>query len=241
MNITNFLLSLISKIIIRNRENFFKITAQADQIITWLVGFSFTTIALLLSIKDSSSLITSQLSHILLIFSSLTIIIGILYRIFIYSTQLIENKLLIKFEAYIEGLNNSSQIDHPRKLTDSDTCEDIIRYFKEDFKIDMSYIDVNNLQPVEKEVTKAILYRQYSNLSNSFSDHFKGEIYKTGQILKKHFGYSEQQLKKLTETTQTKYNLPTFYWVCFYSSVTLFYLTIFMFLIGFMVFFFSVL
>src|SRR5690554_7432175 len=91
MTFTQYMLNNLQIIISRNREYYFKISEQADKIIVWLVGFSIASIAL--SISNSKLLIeiSDLLPAVIIIFSSLTIIFGVLYRTFIYIAQTLEN------------------------------------------------------------------------------------------------------------------------------------------------------
>jgi hypothetical protein len=113
MELSKFILSVTSQVILRNRDNFYKVSEQADKIIVWLVGFSIAIIALLLSNNQIIISISSRLPIYLILIYACVIAFGILYRSFLYISQLMSNKLLILFETYIELMRNIQNIDDP--------------------------------------------------------------------------------------------------------------------------------
>ena len=235
MRLSNYILNATLQTVSRNREIYFKINDQSDRIIVWLVGFSIATIALIISKSHLISDLAINLPIILIIFCCATIIFGILYRTLVYVAQFLENHLLLKFEAYVGGLNGP-RIDTPRILKESDTLEDIILFFKTDFDLDFSNIPVKDLTLQQKEIYKSIVSSHYINLALAFQDHLNNELGKISEVLKYHFGYSDKKLNRIKNLKKSNRILPRFFWFCFYSSHILFLTTILTFMAGIVVF-----
>ena len=144
-NLQKWIFNLISKSLTNNRQYFYKITDQADRIIVWLVGFSISSIALSISNYFEVNKVISNLSHYIIIFGCLTIIFGILYRIFLYLAHVLELNIFLAFEGYIEGYNNPPNIHFGRQINNYNTYQDIISFIKEDFDVDIEQIDTAHL------------------------------------------------------------------------------------------------
>jgi hypothetical protein len=115
-------LKSVFEIITNNRKNFNKVSEHSDRIIVWLVGFSITIIALLLS--KSELLISARdiVLNLILIYS-FVIVFGILYRIFSYLVRHFENKLLMTFEGYISTITNIPSLPNKTILETKQTQE----------------------------------------------------------------------------------------------------------------------
>jgi len=237
MNLSKYLLSTSFQIISRNRDNFYKISDQSDKIIVWLVGFSIAIIALLLS--KGNLLFPLSLNYLtaLILIYSFTIVFGILYRISMYLTQLIENRLFVNFEGYIFNLLNGPKIDMPRKLKETDTYFDIIQYFKEDFRLEFNDLPpTENLSPEVLHVFKQIVAVFYNKLSLSLNKALNEEIEQVAQVLKHHFGYSEKMLDRLRNLKQPYKFSKKIIWVLMSITHILFLATVSVFLSGVILF-----
>jgi len=231
MDISKYLLSTSFQIISRNRGNFYRISDQSDKIIVWLVGFSIAIIALLLS--KSNLLIPLSLNYLvaLVLIYSFSIVFGILYRICMYLTQLIENRLFINFEGYILNLLNGPKIDRPRQLKETDTYFDILKYFKEDFHLEFDNLpSTENLSPEILHVFKLIVADFYNKLSISLYKALNEEVEQVAQVLKHHFGYSERMIDRLRNLQQPYKFSKRIIWVlnCFAHILFLTTVTVFM-------------
>ena len=95
----NILLKELYKITIDSvkdsRESTKFIFDKSDDIIKWIVGFFATIIAFLISeikMKNIESLKNSDLEYIILIYSFIIIILGLLFRMFSFLTQITQLK-----------------------------------------------------------------------------------------------------------------------------------------------------
>src|SRR5690554_3995180 len=176
MTFTQYMLNNLQKIISRNREYYFKISEQADKIIVWLVGFSIASIAL--SISNSKLLIeiSDLLPAVIIIFSSLTIIFGVLYRTFIYIAQTLENHMLISFEGYVEGYNNPPDIELPRDINNNESIENLVNFLHEDFKVEIGEINKGNLSQEQISKIQEDLIKYYRTLSEISTKHFNSQV-----------------------------------------------------------------
>jgi hypothetical protein len=238
MRLSNYILSSTLQIVTKNREAYFKINDQADRIIVWLVGFSIATIALIISKVNLISDLSQNLPFVLIIFCSLTIIFGILYRIFLFIAQFLENHLLLKFEAYVGSLN-WPRMDTPRFLKETEPIEDLIKYFKNDFDIDFSNLSIKDFTPQQIETYRSILFSHYINSAIVFQNQLNSELDEISNVLKSHFGYSDKKLAPIKNPKKSNKVLPRIFWICFYVAHILFLLTILIFMIGVIVFLFN--
>lgn len=225
MDKTNFqgwILSLISKSISSNRQYFYKITEQSDKIIVWLVGLSITSIALTISKESKLDSVIFNLTNYILIFGSLTVIFGVLYRIFLYIVQTLEIKILIAFEMYIEGYNNPPKVHFGRELSDEDTYEDIISFFKDDFDREIESIDTTTLNTDQiKDLRQKLIdfYLSHNNWANKKLEKEKNEV---KNVLSTYLGYSNKKLDKIFNPKKFKFRITKLYWFCLYTTSTFF-------------------
>lgn len=235
MRLSDYAFKSTLEIVLKNREAYFKITDQSDRIIVWLVGFSIATIALLISKSNTLINLPPNLPQTIVIFASLVIILGILYRTILYVAQFLENHLLLRFEGFV-GSIHGPKLATPRNLKETDTLEDIIKYFKTDFDLDFSNIEINGLNDQQKEVYRLIVYSHYSKLSTAFKEDLENELNRISTVLKYHFGYSKKSLNRFKELKRANRRIPRFFWFCFYSSHVLFLLTVLTFMVGTLLF-----
>jgi hypothetical protein len=235
MRLSDYAFNSTLQIVSKNREAYFKITDQADRIIVWLVGFSIATIALLISTSNTVINIPHNLPQIIVIFASLVIILGILYRTLLYVAQFLENHLLLKFEGFV-GSIHGPKLATPRTLKETDTLEDIIKYFRTDFDLDFSNIEINDLNEQQKEVYRLIVYSQYTKLATTFKEDLDNELNRISNVLMYHFGYSKKSVNRFKELKGSSRRIPRLFWFCFYSSHVLFILTVLTFMMGTLLF-----
>lgn len=239
MDLTQFILTSFHKLLSNNRVYFYKISDQADKIIVWLVGFSISSIVLSISNKNMLDEISPNTSFIIVIFSSITIITGVLYRIFIYIAQNLENQMFLNFEGYIEGYNNESNFPLPREIKDNECIINLISFLEEDFNIEVSVhdnIDESRLSPEQKEEYRSHLIKQYRELSEIHSKHIKSQIEDIKSVLKANFGYSNKKINNIFDSVKSNLNSQRLYWFSLYLSGTLFIISTSVFTSGYIVF-----
>ena len=230
------MLATIQKILNRNREFYYKLTDQADRIIVWLVGFSIASIALSISNEKLINEISGNLSKTIVIFSSITIIFGVLYRTFMYLAQSIENQMIVNFEGYIEGYNNPPDITLPREIEDNETVNNLIYYLKEDFNIDIQAVNENNLSQEQYTKMQNDLFEYYNTLAEINNKHLDSQIDEIKDVLKSNLGLSEKRLERIFNQEKPKINWHKIYWFSIYFSTILFLVTTLVFVSGFITF-----
>jgi len=236
MDFTKFMLANLQKIISRNRDYFYKLSDQADRIIVWLVGFSIASIALTLSNQVILVEISKTLPLIIVVFASLTIIFGILYRTFMYLAQVIEIQMLITFEGYVRGYINPPEISLSRELKGNETINDLNNFLKEDFNVEISEINEENLNSDQVSEIRINLINYYHSLAVINDKFLKSQITDIKNVLKSILGYSEKKADHIFYPVKTKINWHKFYWFSMNISVILFLMTTLVFISGFIIF-----
>ncbi len=217
-----WMLNLLRDILLKNRDHFNRISDQSDKIVVWLVGFSIASITLSIGNKELVNSIIPNISGTILIFSALTSIFGILYRIMLYLYQTFEIQILMNFEGFIEGYNDPPEIHFGRNIADSDNYDDIVDYLKIDFDIDFEKPNLVNATPEESNIARVNLIEYYNSLNNWHNNNLETQIQNIKDTLKLHLGYSQKKLDSIFNPKEPKVKLTTAYWFCLYSAVTLF-------------------
>lgn len=235
MELTKFVLTGLQNILSRNREYFYKQSDQADRVIVWFVGFSIASIALTISNQNALMGISKKLPLIIVIFSCLTIIFGVLYRIFMYFAQCLENQMLISFEGYVEGYCNTPNIHFPRELSGNETLEEMINYINVDFNIEKPIIEEGlNEEEISRRLQLTInFYKSLVDNNNKNLEYQKTEI---KNALKSKLGYSDKKVNQIFNPVIPKVDWTKFYWFSLYFSLILFVLTSLIFIAGFIIF-----
>jgi len=220
-----WILGLIKKTLSENRQYFYKITDQADKIIVWLVGFSVTSIALTISHSEELNLFLKNFSNYVLIFGSLTVILGVLYRIFVFIAQSLELRILLEFETYVEGYNNPPIIHVGRDINDSNTYDEIVDFIKTDFEIEIERIDITVLNTAEITKIRQAALNYYNSLNYWNNKQFENEKEGVKSVLMTQLGNSKRKVEKVfNDTTPNKY-VRKVYWISLFTSQTLFVLS----------------
>lgn len=215
-------LSLLNKTISNNRQYFYKISDQSDKIIVWLVGFSITSIALSINKEKELNTFINNLTDYILICGSLTVIFGVLYRIFLFLTQALEVNILVAFEGYIEGYNNPPGVHFGRDLTENDTYYDIIQYMKTDFDIEIERVDITLLDSTHAEIMRKSVIDYYNSLNNWSNQKLERETNEIKSVLSAYLGYSKEKLDRLFNPKEPKIRTTSLYWFSLYAASTLF-------------------
>ena len=227
-----WILGLVRKTLSENREYFYKITEQADKIIVWLVGFSITSIALSISKSTELNIFLKNLTEIIFVFGSLTIIAGILYRIFVYIAQSLELKILLEFDTYVEGYNNPPVIHVGRGITDTNTYDEIVDFIFEDFEKKVDRIDISKMNPKQVFEIRQAALNFYESLNYWENKQFEEEKKGIKNVLINHLGNSERKVEKAFSNTEPNKFIRKAYWTCLYAARILFILSCLSFTLG---------
>lgn len=176
-----------------SRESTKFIFDKSDDIIKWIVGFFATIIAFLISeikIKNIESLKDSDLEYIVLIYSLIIIILGLLFRMFSFLTQITLNNITESYLGHARGaIIDTNNIPEPRKISDSETVENLIYYLKVDFGKDVEYNS--------DEEYRILLTNFYKTLSEGNDIHQQFQAF--NQAISKYFGITSKKIKKISE------------------------------------------
>ncbi len=220
-----WILSIVNKTISHNRQYFYKMTEQSDKIIVWLVGLSITSIVLTINNGLKLNSVINNLTTYVLIFGSLTVIFGVLYRIFLYIAQTLEINILIAFEMYIEGYNNPPKVHFGRELLDEDTYEDIVSFFKDDFEIEIESINTATLDTNQIEVLRKSVIDYYLSLNNWANKKLEKEKNEVKDVFSTYLGYSNKKLDRIFNPKAPTIKSTNLYWYSLYAASALFILS----------------
>ena len=231
-NFQGWILGLIRKTLSENRDYFYRITEQADKIIVWLVGFSIASIALSISQTTQLNIFLENLTNYVVIFGSLTIIIGVLYRISVFIAQSLELKILLEFDAYVEGYNNPPIVHVGREIKDHNTYDEIVNFLKEDFGKEVERLDNSKLNPNQLSAIRQAALDYYNSINYWENKLLAKEMEGVRSVLMTHLGYSKRKVEEAFNNTEPNKLVRKAYWTCLYSSMILFIFSCLSFTIG---------
>jgi hypothetical protein len=228
MERTNFkiwLLDNTSKTLKDQRQYFYKLADQSDKIIVWLAGFSVTAIVLVIGKFDKTIKIHEDFNQVILIFSSLTIVLGLLYRIFLYVTQFLELKILSEFDLLVDILKNPPVLNTHREIKDKDTYDDIIKYIETDFNMKIDRKDISLLDPKQVIALRCSVAYYYNTLcfwDKKIMDRDRLEV---KEIFYKYLGNPKRKVDKAFKNPEPNRLIRQIYWICVYLSRIFFIMT----------------
>jgi len=224
-NLQGWFLNQFKESINRYRESFFRVTDQSDKIIVWLVGFSIASIALTLEKRDAMNVLIGNFADYIFIFGSITIITGVLYRVFLFIAQSLEINILIAFESYIEGYNNPPNIHIGRSISENDTYDEIVDFIQEDFGVEIDRFPINILTPDQLKPLRDSIVTYYSALNKWENQKFESAINEIKDILHKNLGYSKKRLEKVFDFDRSNSTKTKLFWIFNYTASVLFLLS----------------
>lgn len=137
--------------------------------------------------KNIESLKNSDLEYIILIYSFIIIILGLLFRMFSFLTQITLNNITESYLGQARGaIVDTNNIPEPREITENETVENLIYYLKVDFGKDVEY---NN-----DEEYRILLTNYYKTLSEG--NDIKQQFETFNQTISKYFGITSKKIKK---------------------------------------------
>jgi hypothetical protein len=114
------------------------IHTQADSLITWLVGFAFTALCLIVANISSIKTNLKSTAKPIVICFFITIVIGLIFRYISYLTILFQKDLE---DHYLQGAYGDLEMTpiKPEEEIEDSSFDDIIRALKSDFNEDIPY------------------------------------------------------------------------------------------------------
>jgi hypothetical protein len=136
--------------------------------------------------KNIESLKNSDLEYIILIYSFIIIILGLLFRMFSFLTQITLNNITESYLGQARGaIVDTNNIPEPREITENETVENLIYYLKVD-------VEYNN-----DEEYRILLTNYYKTLSEG--NDIKQQFETFNQTISKYFGITSKKIKKMSE------------------------------------------
>ena len=205
----------------KTKENFIFNFNQNDKILVWIVGFSVTTITLIISnISNIGENYSSFILKIILFLLSTSIISGIIYRL--SALLFLQKYQSIMF--FLEGAfsREKSMPTEIQKLKNTDDIHEIYQKIKTDF--DHDYYDIvqlyNQSQSIEsKKYYVNYLNNEYERLAEwakneyNYADEYMKDVYKTA------FGFSDKKINKIFNENKDSFYLKIWSWISVISII----------------------
>ena len=216
---------LVNDQVQRDIDNFEK----ADRIIIWIVGFSIGIFTLILT-RESKHPLINELEFEITIVALITVILGLLFRIFSFFTQIRLNNIVFDFVSFATGYYNASEIPIPKTISEVDSLDNIINFLEEDFGIKTKKIDTYNLS--EEKLTKyRNLFKDYYE-SLASSNNIDEQIKEFSTQLALRFGLNPEDMINSTQADSSIKSKGKGYRILLTISYWLFFLTITNFIVG---------
>ncbi|MEL1248105.1 MULTISPECIES: hypothetical protein [Flavobacterium] len=229
-----YLYSKISKSTIENGERSNQSFERADRIIIWIVGFSIGIFVILFTkdydIKNPNYKTITELSNQITIVSLIVVIFGLIFRIFSFFSQMLLTAINMDFAGYADGFSTTLEFPTPRKIKNSDTIEDIIYYFEQDFKIIQEKPDFSNSSQESIKEYRTLLINYYKSLADGNDIEVQIEEYKNK--LCEYYGISKEKINERFDNNKNVKLRGKVYQKTLIGSYIFFFLTIATFIIG---------
>ena len=222
----NHLYSTTSKVLLSQSDRINDNFERADKIITWIVGFSIGIFVLLLS-QGTDNEIINGLSFKISVFALVVVILGLLFRISSFFTQIRYSTIVVGFVSFAETVTNAPEIPEIREIDENESVENLIKYLKSDFGADIKELDLSKLDETKRKEYRQLLLNYYHILSEPWDIEKQLEKFKLRYA--SHFGISKRQFNNYEK--RIKIRGITFR-IMFYLSMVLFFLTIIAFIFG---------
>jgi hypothetical protein len=223
------LYSVTSKILVNQTDRINENFEKADKIIIWIVGFSIGIFVLLINQKSENEII-NHLTFEISTFSLIVVILGLIFRVFSFFTQMRYSSIITNFISFAEGFSNTPEIPEFREITEKDSVEDIIVYLKSDFDHDVKDENVSQMDTENKKVYRGLLLNFYNILNEPRDVEKQLDKFKTN--FANHFGFSKAYMdKRINNESRTK-RKGIIFRIMLTISMILFFLTIGTFIFG---------
>ncbi len=216
---------LVNDQVQRDIDNFEK----ADKIIIWIVGFSIGIFTLILTRNSENSLI-NELEFEIIIVSLITIVLGLLFRIFSFFTQMRLNSIVFDFVSFATGYNKASEIPIPKEILEVDSIDNIIIFLEEDFGIKVQKMDTSNFSNEKLTEYRNLLKNYYESLASSNNIDEQMKEFSTQLALR--FGLNPEDVLNSSQDDSSIKSKGKGYRILLSISYWLFFLTIINFIVG---------
>lgn len=218
-----------NKVFNQHSDRIFENFERADKIIIWIVGFAIGVFMLTI-IKGNENEILENILFEICLFSIVIVILGLLFRVVSFLTQLRLSNILMVFSSRIAGMTTEFEIPFPREIKESDGILDIIRYLKEDFGIERPIPNLNERSEENLKEGRELYRKYYQSIADSNDVELQLELFK--KEFSEYFGYSAKYLDKKLTDEKSDYKLGKKFRISLGISVTLYILTIGTFVLG---------
>lgn len=203
----------------KSRESSNFLFDHTDKFITWIIGFSVTGLSLIISkISEFNSAFTALTVKSTLYLLSLSIIAGVLYRLFSYFYQLEYRKI----ELYLEIALTDIEVMkiEPEEVSGISNYREIVRRLKTDFGEDLTHIIevYNQANPEQKDKLLADLKDYHQTFAGWVKEDYKNGLESVKEIYQKGLGISKKRMDKLFKGNLSTWKYKFFSWisvVCF--------------------------
>ena len=229
-----YLYSKISKSTIENSEKSNQNFERADKIIIWIVGFSIGIFVILFTkdydLKNPNYETIKELSNQITIVSLFVVIFGLIFRIFSFFSQMILTEINLEFASYADGFSDAPEFPIAREIKDTDSIDDIIYFFEEDFGIKQEKpLFLNPTQESIKEY-RILLLNYYKTLAESNDIEVQLEEFKNK--ISEYYGISKSKINERFENGKKVKFRGNIYRMTLIGSYIFFFLTIMTFIVG---------
>lgn len=223
------LYSTTSKLVNDQVQRDMEIFEKADKIIIWIVGFSIGIFTLILT-RDTKNIIVNELVFEISIVALLTVIFGLLFRIFSFFTQMRLNSIVFDFVSFATGYVKATEIPIPKKILEIDSLDNIIIFLEEDFGIKTKKVDTTNFSKEKLNEYRNLYKNYYESLANSNNIDKQMKEFTTQLALR--FGLDSIDITNSSQDEKSLKSKGKGYRILLLISYWLFFLTILIFIIG---------
>lgn len=230
--VLRFLYSQINKTIKESSELDFKTFERADKIIIWIVGFSIGIFVLLFTndLKSINQISITEIIPDILIISLVIVILGLIYRILSFYTQMLYNRIIASFSSYTDSFANTPDFPDLREIKDSDTIEDIKYYLEQDFGIILPQKNYQNLTEEGINEYRNLHLNYYTALANG--NNFDDQMNEYKKQIAIHFGLSKKSVDNAISNERKIKIRGIIYRIMLITSYFFFFATIATFILG---------
>lgn len=214
---------LVNDQVERDIENFEK----ADKIIIWIVGFSIGIFMLILTRKSENPIF---IEFELTVVAIITVVLGLLFRIFSFFTQMRLSSIVFDFVSFATGYTKASEIPIPKTITEVDSLDNIITFLEEDFGIKTQRIDTSKFSEEKLAEYKNLYKNYYESLTSSNNIEEQMKEFSTQVAFR--FGLNPEDVMNSAQNDSSLKSKGKGYRILLGISYWLFFLTIINFIVG---------
>lgn len=175
------------------------------QFTTWLLSFSVGALYLIASnFTNLKSYLSYWTIKSIIIALTISIITGILHRIFLYLYQGIYNTNVFYAESALS--NNMMMAVNPVDVSHENNIENLVELLKRDYGVDDSAIIglYNNANDSRKEEILAFLRRKYQGTGDWAKKDYEIAFGHVNEVMKKTFGLTDKEISRASDMSSEK-------------------------------------